>query len=468
MPEQKINLTLSRGQQLLQVSGDTPGIEPIIEKDGTQVPLHGSIVQGGDPIPIGFRITNYLLLYNAVQARTQKITRDYNGTNTGGIPKSSAETLPGVASFVVTTSTKKKTSFVCSFALMPPGNIQLSKVGAAIGGNDVGEPVLVMQGSSRSEAKLGEMDRRQAYDPYNVIALKLTYFISAADGSAIAASVINGATVAYDVLEMYPALGTNLLSVNNAHDRALCNGRIDAAAATVPIPNDGAFSHEINLTPATPTIMMSNANPFEEADRLVIRLRPTLRLSGTPAISALPSFLISIYQGACANRDVLNSLLFQGAEWNPVRGQSSEQSSLDRFGFLRFVIKTEGGVDVATSVYDTIKRGSLAYASSMSSGGTGTAQIGSIPLNGTSFGTGQLFDRSSNSTVYLRTRMYSLVFDRKAGGLVLTIEVNATHRSGMAAQLYSQRFWEYVSEAVSASLQIPAGCGVAPPTSWVK
>ncbi len=171
-------------------------------------------------------------------------------------------------------------------------------------------------------------------------------------------------------------------------------------------------------------------------------------------------------------RTSLKKLNFIGSEWKPIQSpvkltEESTQQRLDQFGFLKFSITTADSQDVAKSVYAALKKGTLTFQTRLASQ-QGSARIDPIPMNGSSYGTGELFDPDSRERIFIRNRVVSIEFDLNLRSIVFKVEINTTFRSGFAAYLYSARFWAYISEVIAANLNIPTSTSIVSPNGWAK
>lgn len=462
--KQAIRLNFSPRPQLMTVTSDTPGIQPVYAGNGL-VPLNGS-VPPTTSFPINFAVTDYWLLYSIIQSRVPQAALPFGTTNAGTpVPVATAGTLAlisGTANFSITTADKQVTKVSAQFSLTPPANVTASRVLASISGNNVGTGSVV----GTQAIMLGEIPSALAFDGSNVINLQLKYFLGTQDGSPVPADALVGATVVYDIQDVYPALGTSLIAVDNSTDAQICNALFGLNNTLTATGTSLYNQMTLGLNAGT---LLNATNPLVEADRIVVEMRPTITFVNYPAVK-LPALSVSIYLGAAATQQSLLALNFVGPVWMPVQAaivgtNGMAQNRLDQFGFLMFSITTENGQDVPASVYTALQKGSLTFQTQFASQEPqSSARIDPVPLNGTSYGTGELVDPDAGSIVYLRTILNSITFDASKGALILSIGVNTTFNSGFAAYLYSARFWAYISNVISANISIPSG--VAPPVSF--
>lgn len=482
--KQVIQLYASNNREMLFVSVNLPGIEIIYSqsffgaKRKNATPVHGSIMPQQNPCEITYRITNYWSLYSAVMTQHTGNQPFVSTLNQGQINSKPLDSLPGNAVVTLTTPSGQQTQFILEFTLEPPTSVRVAKVQGLVSGALLSrEPVIIPVGARGGQIHLGEARYNTSWDISNRAACDIRYFIVAPDGAEIPPPTIQGATVEYDLKRVYPGFGTSLARVSNKHDLDICNGAtIAVGGSTVPLPDNASFQQSINVTPYSPTKLLSSGNPFEEADHIVVELHPVVRLVGFPVITDLPNLLISFYQGPSPIRESLIALQYIGAEWDPKRSSARDGTNtvtrLDRFGYVNFLITTASGENISELVRKALSDSSLLYQTSyMRYSGFNpgsSAVIDKIPLSGSGYGQGQVIDGDSKQTVAIRTRMASLTYSKDKGGLILKIELNATHSGGIAANLYSERFWQYLTDIKNAQLSIPPSAGVRSPVAWEK
>ncbi len=482
--KQVIQLYSTNNKEMIFVSVNLPGIEIIYahsfrgSKPGVGGAIHGTLLPQQNPVEITYRITNYWALYNSVLAQHtsgQPFTATKGGGQTSSTPLGS---LVGNAIVTLMTQSGQETQLVLEFTLEPPTSVRVAKIQGVVSGMLLSqEPIVVPIGARGGQIHLGEARFNSAYDISNRLAMDIRFFIAAPDGSPIPPPTIQGATVQYDLKRVYPGFGTSLARVSNKADTDICNGSvITIGESTVPLPDNASFQQSINVTPLSPNKLLSEGNPFQEADHVVIELHPVVNLVGFPPATDLPNLLISVYQGASPVRESLVALSFLGAVWDPRRSTTRDGTNvstrLDRFGYVNFLVTTSDGNDVKELVRKALSDSSLIYQTSfMRFGGFSmgsSATIDRIPLSGTGYGQGQAIDADTKETVSIRTRLASMTFDKAQGGLVLKIELNATHTSGVSANLYSDRFWQYLTDVKNAQLTVPPSAGVRSPVPWEK
>lgn len=474
-----IHLTFSPRPELLRVRSDLPGIEPVYAPAvfggrRSNVPLHGTVPPLVGPFPIDFKITDYWALYNAVFSKKQNPTKLVSQGEVKTLPPGEVVLLPGVANFSIITASKDKFALAVRFMLTPPAHVVVGEVRGYIGGGSttqIGQGSNIPPNSDNTEIFLGEVLAEQTY-VNNVASIQLRFFLKTPDGSPIPPDALNGATVVYDVQSVTPVLGESLLPCTGGPDLSVCNAAFTLNNTLTAVPEEGSFHNEFTIKLDTAEVM-ATTNPFAEADRVLVRMRPTITLVGYPAIK-MPTLSMAIVSVASPIRFCLKQLLFVGSSWQPVQTQvkiteTKTSHRLDKFGTLKFLITTTDGYDVPRSVYAAIKRGTLTFQTRYATQtAQSSARIDPVPLSGTAYGTGELIDPDTQQKVYVRNKMVSLEFDKNLGGLILTLEINTSYQSGFAAFLYSARFWAYVSEVVSASLNVPQATTIVPPRAWAK
>lgn len=467
-----IQLLFANATEMLFVESDTPGIEPIYKdsvvggRRGNARPLHGSVPPPNGVVEVDYRITDYWKLYNTILSRHEQQDLPFlsvaspalvNGLGDDNVPP-----LAGSAAITVTTAGGAKSSFIFQFALEAPQNVRVERVEAVIQGVSIADPEVIPIGAPL--LSLGEVRNTAAYDVQNAVNAAIVYYLGAPDGTPVPAVALNGAKIEYTVKGIYPAIGDGLFRVTRGGDQSICNAaRFEVTGSPVPDVNDRTLTHGFRIRPTSPT-PLATTNPFDEADRVVIELQPTLKLRGYPKIQDLPRLSISIYHGPSKMKAALASLHFLEAEWNPKRNVKT-----DRYGYLKFVIKTAGGIDASPLVKEAVKAGALVFTTRFASSETNASvKIKPVPLGGKAFGTGEAIDPDTRNRIALQLRLDSLYFDAQLEGLVVRIEIASATQLGAASSLFSTRFWPYVSEVLTARVEIPTSYGIASPTFWSR
>jgi len=463
------------GEQIF-VSADIPGIEPIYRstisggRKGIAASMHGSIAPQAGPVELDYRITNYFQMYDAFRERQQgPLACPLVGKTNPSGNSESLEPIPGVVNISVKTQSGKSTSFQYRFIMEPPSNVLLDKIKGDIGNRPLSSsPVEVNEQNEGANVIVGETLNSLAYDKLNRIPLTLEYFIGTPDGLPVPPPALQNPSIEYVIKDIFPALGAGLARVTNAHDVGVCKTAVIETGSIYLVPGDVALKQALTIILNVNDAVMSTSNPFEEADRLVIELKPKIKLTGYPAISAVPTFLVSIVHGQSKLRNILGQLVFQGAIWQPVRsGSGSSSQRLDRFGYLKFLV-TASQAAVPEMAQKAIKGGYLEITTKFSRPEFGASvRFGKIPLSGGTYGAGEAIDKEASALVQIRTMLSDLKIQKSPSGVLLTVELNSTHQTGLAANMYSDRFWDYLSTVVSAKLTIPDSAGVNSPKPWV-
>jgi hypothetical protein len=209
-------------------------------------------------------------------------------------------------------------------------------------------------------------------------------------------------------------------------------------------------------------------NPFKEADRIVIEVKPEIKFIGYKAITDLPTFLVVIQQGSSAISNVLGELKYISATWQPTLSSPDSMGNptqLDSFGFLKFTITTKNNQPPPTLVINALKGGELNYLTPfIASTGGNITKIGNIPLSGAGFGSGSIFDYASKTTLQLRTNTTDVSWD--GSKINITVQLLVLHVSGRVADVYQQKYWDYISQVNSARVVLPSSTGIASPAAW--
>jgi len=477
-PMEVVKLYAINISDMIFVSTDTPGIDAVYARTvvgGNRkgaTPLHGSMIPKDGPVEITHRVTNFWALYSELYKRQNK--QDYQTTlDQGNDRNDSLKPIDGSVVVTLRTSSGKAAKFTWFLTIVPPESLVVAQVQGMVSSQLLSAEPIPVPSEATGDMVIGRTDFRQ-FDMLNRLQMDMRYFIAAPDGSEVLPPSIAGATVEFDIKSVVAALGDGLGVVASPKDNAIAAGsKWVISTSTIPLLNESAFQHSFNITPASPTALLQAGAPFEEADRLVISIHPTIKLNGYPAISKLPTFQYVVNFKNSATTSCLLLLKFLGVEWSPTRVTDRQGNNteirLDQFGLLKFLITTTDNKPVPNSVMEALKSSALFVETDYSSPMRGnTAVYNNIPLSGKAFGTGMALDQASGSQITIRTQATKLLFQANPAGIYVEIGVNTDHRDGLIAEQYSDRFWDYLSTIRAAAIIIPATAGISPPNAYAK
>jgi hypothetical protein len=477
--KQVVKLSAALRSEQLFVDCNVPGVELIFRasiqggRKSAAVSVHGSFAPTGGPSELDYRITDYWALYDALRTtRHSGEASPATAPNVGISPNAgdAASPVAGVIPMTLFTKSGKKASLNLRIVLEPPSSVELVKAKGIIGGRALSQGEVDVSPDTNSKVFLGEIENLMAYDDYGRLHLDIQYYIGTPDGLPVPPPAILNSRIDYRLKRIYPALGSGLVEVSDSHDQALCTSAEIELGSPIPVPADVAIRHPLTVIPGVKDAVLKLSNPFNEADRFVVELQPVIKMSGYPDIAKTPTLQIAIKQGTSKIQSALKALSFIGAVWQPVLSAPSKltgsSTELDRFGYLRFLLTTEDNRNVSTLVMNALKAGSLSYKTRYSHDGAGNMRLGRVPLSGVSYGSGEVRDNETQKTIQLRTGTSSIVWQQTPPGLVITVELNAAHQSGEVANLYSDRYWDYISTVIAADISIPESTGVRSPAAW--
>lgn len=476
---QIVRLSAALKSEQLFVECNVPGVELIFRasiqggRKSAAVRVHGSYAPTGGSSELDYRITDYWALYDALRTtRHSGEASPATSPNVGRSPNAgdAASAVAGVIPLTIFTRSGKKASLTLRIVLEPPSSVELIKAKGLVGGRSLSVDEVTVLQDVNTKLFLGEIDNASAYDDYGRLHLDVQYYIGTPDGLPVPPPAILNSTIEYKVKRIYPALGSSLMEVSDSHDLALCTSADIELGVPIPVPSDVAIRHPLTVIPAVKDAVLKLSNPFNEADRFVVELQPVIKMAGYPEISKTPTLQIAVKQGTSKMQSALKALTFIGAVWQPVLSAPSKltgsATQLDRFGYLKFLLLTDDNRNLSPLLMTALKAGSLSYKTKYLHDGTGNLRLGRIPLSGASYGSGEVLDAVSQKAVQLRMTASSLVWQQTPPGLLITVELNVTHQSGEAANLYSDRYWDYISTVEAAEISIPESTGVKSPSAW--
>lgn len=433
-----VEISLTAGTKLLTIAADIAGIVAVFE-DGREV--DGSILYGGQSVRVRAKVTNYYALYNAVQVRLNSAV-PYQSTGLAQVPALHRGVLDSTVTFTVLSGGKRKT-FSFSFSISPPDSLKVVSASASIGDNTLAARPLV-GGQVRYPATSVSSSLSTPVEFVYV----LDYFLTDMVGNLISADTLADANIAYSTATTSPALGG--VEATYPSDVQLAASAISFDSPVVVGP--GHLRQTVNVDMSHSEIDWAN-NPFDEANKLLVKLRPVVRIVGYPPISDMPTLVFAIDFGASNLASFFSSLSSVSAEWDPLlRG-----SSLDRFGTYKLVLSCAGAP--SDSVLRALRLGSLHVVTS------GPAVLNAIPLSGLRYGTGRITS-VDGSKIVLRTRLADTTYRPDLGGLLITIEINTAANTGSIAALYSSRYWTHLASVKSADVLLNPKDGLEAPLSW--
>jgi hypothetical protein len=235
-------------------------------------------------------------------------------------------------------------------------------------------------------------------------------------------------TVSLAVQSIYPALGTNLQSILNSTDVALANNL--SITQSESIPSSGKVT--ISLQVDTSSLV------FEEADTVVLLLKPTIQNETAPLI------LIPIQVTTASQPNIFQTLSFTGSNWNPV-----SVNKLNQLGTLNFNLSTLGNQRPTPSSLDALRAAYLTYGTKFSQ--DSLLSIGAIPLSGTAYGYGTV------NGIAIKT-ISSLTWNGTSIKIIVTLYAVPSPDS-----TYDINFWNELTKVSTASIQMQPNSAISAP-----